>query len=163
MKKRLSLYISTFYLVDDALLTSNNDSIAILTPFYKRAFPAAFGIGYKPLLLVRNNENKKQYKIYKNALGEDWYIELEPYKGGFIISRETDNGNIYVHTEVYVNAKLKIDSIFIEEHHYWNDYERTYRYKNFPLEKFKDSYLDELREINIAIDRKKRKKEGKPI
>lgn len=52
-------------------------------------------------------------------------------------------GNNFIQSKIYVNEQYKIENIYIES---WgkNQYEKTYRYKNFPLKDFNYLFLERL-------------------
>ena len=162
-QKRFNLYISTFYEIDEAIKTPNNDSIAILRPYYSTlgATNCLPNRKYEWLLLIKKGNDDTKYKIYKQVLYSVPYHSvhsLSTYENGFIINVDM-SGNNYFGSKIYVNSQYGIDSIHVESwgHH---QYEKTYKYKNFSLDKFTYHHIDNLREKNDKIDNKKRKKEG---
>lgn len=164
-QKRFNLYISTFYEIDEAIKTPNNDSIAILRPYYSTlgATNCLPNREYEWLLLAKKGNDEAKYKIYKQVLYSVGYHSvhsLSTYENGFIINVDM-SGNNYFGSKIYVNSQYCIDSIHIESwgHH---QYEKTYKYKNFSLDNFTYHHIDNLREESDKIDNKKRKKEGLP-
>ena len=135
-QKRFNLYISTFYEIDEAIKTPNNDSIAILRPYYSTlgATNCLPNREYEWLLLAKKGNDEAKYKIYKQVLYSVGYHSvhsLSTYENGFIINVDM-SGNNYFGSKIYVNSQYCIDSIHIESwgHH---QYEKTYKYKNFSV------------------------------
>ena len=147
---RFGLSISNFYIVDKSLKTEN-DSIAILKPFYTQTdlsycSPKHFSHN----LLLVYDIRKKQSKMYKNLLFSDdrnIYQELSKNDNGFIILGEQGSSS-KLFTKIFI-SNHKIDSIQIES---WGNYQyfKTYKFQNFFLDKFNVELIDSLQEANEA-------------
>ena len=160
-EKRYNYHISKFYIIGDENVLSNNDSLATLTPFYIEGLGDCYPkkIHKKLLIIQRKNiKNQNKTKIYNDVLYPDIHQEISKYKEGFAIEVYM-SGVSGFRSDTYVNSQYCIDSIHIES---WGNhqYEKTYKYKNFSLDKFTYHHIDNLREKNDKMDNIRRKKEG---
>lgn len=140
--------ISNFYIVD-SYIKENNDSIGILKPYYTYPeYDNCYSKKAEENLLVVYDIKKSETKVYDNILFSDnrnVVQELKPNKSGFIIYSEQGNSS-KLFTNIFV-TKNKIDSIQLESWGF-NQYSKTYRFKNLYLDKFKLSLIDSLQETN---------------
>ena len=163
-EKRYNYHISKFYIIGDENVLSNNDSLATLTPFYIEGWGDCYPekIHKKLLIIQRKNiKNQNKTKIYNDVLYPDIHQEISKYKEGFVIEVYM-SGVSGFRSDTYVNSQYCIDSIYIESWGY-HQYEKTYKYKNFSLDKFTYHHIDNLRKKNDKMDNIRRKKEGVPI
>ena len=118
---------------------------------------------HKKLLIIqrKNIKNQNKTKIYNDVLYPDIHQEISKYKEGFVIEVYM-SGVSGFRSDTYVNSQYCIDSIYIESWGY-HQYEKTYKYKNFSLDKFTYHHIDNLRKKNDKMDNIRRKKEGVPI
>lgn len=141
--------ISNFYIVD-SYIRENNDSIGILKPYYTYSeYGHCYPESLDENLLVIYDTKKTETKVYANILfsgNRNVFQELKPNKSGFIIY--SDQGNsAKLFTNIFV-TKNKIDSIQLESWGF-NQFSKTYKFRNLYLDNFKVSIIDSLQEINL--------------
>lgn len=140
--------ISHVYVVDSQIRV-NNDSIGILKPYYTYpGFNDCYPENADENLLIIYDVKKSETKVYDNILFPDSinvFQELKPNNNGFIICSDQGNSS-KLFTKIFVNKNI-IDSIQLESWGF-NQFSKTYKFKNLHLDKFKVSILDSLQEIN---------------
>jgi hypothetical protein len=140
-KAKFGLVTSNFYKVNQ-FLVGDNDSITILKPYYTQVeFSDCYPEREDNNLLVVYNAKNNKTKIYDNLLFSDDRNVLQELKTngkGFAIHSEQGNSS-KLFTNVFISKNI-IDSIQIES---WgiNQYSKTYKFKNFSLDKFQIKLL----------------------
>ena len=155
---KFGISISNFYAIDQCIII-DNDSIGILKPFYtysvySHCFPEKAD---KNLLIIFNTKNNKT-EIYDKVLfsnDREVYQELKPNRNGFIVYSDQGHSS-KLFTNIFV-SKTKIDSIKLESWGF-SQYSKTYKFKNFNLDKFEIKFIDSLQEMNDAKNHKKKLK-----
>ena len=146
--QRFEASISNFYLEQSAIRVYN-DSIGILQPFYTyNSYGECYPEKIENNLLIVYNFKENKTKVYDNILIPDSinsYQELISNKTSFIIHSEQGHSYTFF-TNIFV-TQTKIDSIQLESTG-WNQYTKTYRFRNLYLGNFKLNIIDSLRGIN---------------
>jgi len=145
-KAKFGVVTSNFYKVNQFLVV-DNDSIAILKPYYTQVeFSDCYPEKVDNNLLVVYNAKNNKTKIYDNLLFSDdrnVLHELRTNGKGFAIHSEQGNSSkLFTNVFIYKN---NIDSIQLESWGF-NQYSKTYKFKNFRLDKFQIKFIDSLQQ-----------------
>ena len=145
-RAKFGVIISKFYEVNQ-ILVLDNDSVAILKPYYTQLeFSECYPEKNDNNLLIVHNFKSKKTKVYDNLLFPENRVvfqELKENGNSFVIQSEQGSSSKFF-TNIYI-SKNKIDSIKIESWGF-NQYSKDYKFKNLHLDKFKAKLIDSLQQ-----------------